>query len=125
MWAGGVLCPGAVPRVPCACAGRWWPQVVMKKGMIAPMEDFVALRPVAEDDLLLLERLTQDPAAAGEHAWSGWRNLLRFRQEWAEDRLVGDDSGILVVVRGGERLGFVSWFQVDFSPSYYWGMGIA
>ena len=89
------------------------------------MEDVVALRPVAEEDLPLLERLTQDPAAAGEHAWSGWRNLLRFRQEWAEDRLVGDDGGVLLIVQGAERLGFVSWFKVDFPPSYYWSMGIA
>jgi len=93
--------------------------------MIAPMEDVVALRPVAEEDLPLLERLTQDPAVAGEHAWSGWRNLLRFRQEWAEDRLVGDDGGVLLIVQGAERLGFVSWFKVDFPPSYYWSMGIA
>jgi RimJ/RimL family protein N-acetyltransferase len=93
--------------------------------MIAPMEDVVALRPVAEEDLPLLERLTQDPAAAGDHAWSGWRDLLRFRQEWAEDRLVGDEGGVLLVVQGTERLGFVSWFKVDFPPSYYWSMGIA
>ena len=49
------------------------------------MEDVIVLRPIAEEDLLLLERLTQDPATAGEYAWSGWRNLLRFRQGWAED----------------------------------------
>lgn len=89
------------------------------------MEDAVALRPVTAEDLPFLERLTQDPAAAGEHAWAGWRNLLRFRQGWAEDRLVGDDGGVLVIARGGERLGFVSWYQVDFPPSYYWSMGIA
>ena len=89
------------------------------------MDEVLALRPVAEEDLPFLERLTQDPATAGEHAWAGWRNLLRFRQEWAEDRLVGDDGGVLLIARGSERLGFVSWFQVDFPPSYYWSMGIA
>ncbi len=89
------------------------------------MENVLTLRPVGEEDLPLLERLTQDPAAAGEFAWTGWRDLLRFRRGWAEDRLVGDDGGILVIVRRGERLGFVSWFQVDFPPSYYWSMGIA
>ena len=72
------------------------------------MEDVVALRPVAEEDLPLLERLTQDPAVAGEHAWSGWRNLLRLRQEWAED-----------------RLGIVSWHKVPSTPVYYyWTIGI-
>jgi RimJ/RimL family protein N-acetyltransferase len=89
------------------------------------MDEVVALRPVAEEDLPFLEWLTQDPAAAGEHAWSGWRDLRRFRQGWAEDRLVGDDGGVLLIARGSERIGFVSWFQVDFSPSYYWSMGIA
>ena len=89
------------------------------------MDEVVALRPVAEADLPFLERLTQDPDAAGEYAWSGWRDLLRLRQGWAEDRLVGNDGGVLLIARGSERLGFVSWFQVDFPPSYYWSMGIA
>src|SRR5260370_10809653 len=89
------------------------------------MENVLTLRAVGEEHLPLLERLTQDPAAAGEFAWTGWRDLLRFRRGWAEDRLVGDDRGILVIVRRGERLGFVSWFPVDFPPAYYWSMGIA
>jgi RimJ/RimL family protein N-acetyltransferase len=93
-------------------------------GMMAAMDDFLALRPVAEDDLALLERLAQDPAAAGEFAWSGWRDLRRFREGWAEDRLVGDDGGILVIARKEERIGFVSWFKVDFPPAHYWSMGI-
>jgi RimJ/RimL family protein N-acetyltransferase len=88
-------------------------------------DEVLALRPVAEEDLPLLDRLAQDPAAAGEYAWSGWRNLLSFRQGWAEDRLVGDDGGVLLIARGAEPIGFVSWFQVDFPPSYYWSMGIA
>ena len=88
------------------------------------MDEDVVLRPVAEEDLPFLERLTQDPATAGDFAWSGWRDLLRFRQGWAEDRLVGNDGGVLLIARGSERIGFVSWFQVDFPPSYYWSMGI-
>jgi len=62
------------------------------------------------------KRLTQDPATAGGSTpGAGWRNLLRFRQEWAEDRLVGDDGGVSLGSPGAsERLGFVSWFQVDF-----------
>ena len=35
------------------------------------MDDGVALRPVTEDDLPFLERLTQDPDVAGEFAWRG------------------------------------------------------
>jgi RimJ/RimL family protein N-acetyltransferase len=93
--------------------------------MIAAMDDSLALRPVAEDDLPALERLTQDPAAAGEFTWTGWRNLLRFRQRWAENRLISDDSGVLMVARKDERIGFVSWFKVDYPPAYCWNMGIA
>src|SRR5207244_2866143 len=101
------------------------PAGVTQRRHDAAMDEVLALRPVAEEDLPFLERLTQDPAAAGEYAWAGWRNLLRFRQGWAEDRLVGDDGGVLLIARGSERVGFVSWFQVDFPPSYYWSIGIA
>jgi RimJ/RimL family protein N-acetyltransferase len=90
------------------------------------MEDDLALRPVAEADLAILERLTQDPGATGEFAWLGWHNLTRYRQWWAEDRLVGDDVGILMVARGADRLGFVSWRKVPTTPGYYyWNIGIA
>src|ERR1051326_8859956 len=93
--------------------------------MIAPMESVLALRPAGEPDLAVLERLTQDPDAAGEYTWTGWRNLLRFREGWARDRLVGEEGGVLMVVRGDERFGFVSWFKLEVPPSYCWNMGIA
>src|SRR5207244_6203926 len=76
----------------------------------AAMDEVLALRPVAEEDLPFLERLTQDPATAGEYAWAGWRNMLRFRQGWAEDRLVGGDGGVVVIAGGGERVGWVFRF---------------
>jgi hypothetical protein len=66
--------------------------------MIAPMESVLALRPVGEPDLAVLERITQHRDAAGEYTWTGWRNLLRFREGWAEDRLVGEEGGVLMVV---------------------------
>ena len=92
--------------------------------MMPAMDDHLTLRLVAEDDLAILDRLTQDPDATGEFAWSGWRDLLRFRRGWAEDRLVGDDGGVLVIARKDERIGFVSWFRVDFPPASHWSMGI-
>jgi RimJ/RimL family protein N-acetyltransferase len=89
-------------------------------------DDGVALRLVAEADLEILDRLTQDPAVTGEFAWLGWHDLTRYRQWWAENRLSGDDAGILMVVRGDERLGFVSWLKVPSTPGYfYWNIGIA
>jgi RimJ/RimL family protein N-acetyltransferase len=90
------------------------------------MDEGVALRPVAEDDLPVLERLTQDPEATGEFAWLGWHNFTRYRQWWAENRLISDDIGMLMVVLAGERLGFVSWHKVPSTPGYfYWNIGIA
>jgi len=94
--------------------------------MMAGMDPDVTLRLVAEDDLAVLERLTQDPASTGEYAWLGWHHLTRYRQWFAENRLVSDDIGILMVVRGADRLGFVSWFKVPTTPGYYyWQIGIA
>jgi RimJ/RimL family protein N-acetyltransferase len=93
---------------------------------MAGVADDVTLRPAAEADLAILERLTQDPGATGEFAWLGWHKLTRFRQRWAENRLIGDDIGILMVVRGADRLGFVSWHKVPGTPGYYyWNIGIA
>jgi RimJ/RimL family protein N-acetyltransferase len=94
--------------------------------MMAGMDHDLTLRPVAGGDLPIVERLTQDPAAAGEFTWLGWHNLTRFRQRWAENRLIGDDGGVLVVIRGADRLGFVSWYKVQTTPGcYYWNIGIA
>jgi len=92
---------------------------------MAGMDD-LTLWPVAEADLAILELLTQDPASTGEFAWLGWNKLTRFRQWWAENRLISDDHGILMVVRGADRLGFVSWYKVPATPGYYyWNIGIS
>ena len=69
------------------------------------MDGSVALRLVTEDDLPRLERLTQDPDVAGEFAWLGWRDLSRFRQGWADNKLISDDAGVLMIVREHQRLG--------------------
>ena len=94
--------------------------------MMAGMDDDLTLRLVAEADLPILERLTQDPASTGEFAWLGWYKLTRYRRWWAENRLISDDIGVLMVVRGADRLGFVSWYKVPSTPGcYYWNIGIA
>jgi RimJ/RimL family protein N-acetyltransferase len=94
--------------------------------MMSAMDGEVTLRPLAEADLVILERLTQDPAAIGEFGWLGWRQLGRYRRSWAENRLISDDNGVLLVVRGPDRLGIVSWRKVPSTPDYhYWNIGIA
>jgi RimJ/RimL family protein N-acetyltransferase len=90
------------------------------------MSDQLQLRPVREDDLTILERLTQDPETTGEFAWFGWHDPLRWRRGWAENRLLGDDGGVLMVVRGARPLGFVNWRRHQATVAgYYWEMGIA
>jgi RimJ/RimL family protein N-acetyltransferase len=89
------------------------------------MTDELALRPVAEDDLAVLEKLTQDPQVTGEFAWFGWFDLGRYRRMWAENRLISEDGGALMVVRDSERLGFVGWGRRQVTPvGYCWTMGI-
>lgn len=86
----------------------------------------MTLRPVGEDDLPLLYQLTSDPAVAGEHEWYGWRDPRQFPRQWAENGLLTDDSGILIVATGSQRLGFVSWHKVPTGQtSYCWEVGIA
>jgi hypothetical protein len=73
------------------------------------MDSQVALRPVSEDDLPTLEELTQDPEKTGEFAWFGWLDRRQWWRRWEENGLIGPDGGTLMVVRGGDRLGFVNW----------------
>jgi RimJ/RimL family protein N-acetyltransferase len=90
------------------------------------MTDQVTLRPVDEDDLSILEALTQDPETAGEFARFGWFDPGRYRRRWAENGLMGEDGGTLMVVRDTDPLGFVTWRRRQTTPAAYcWSMGIA
>jgi hypothetical protein len=44
------------------------------------MGDHLELRPPCEDDLTIIEKLTQDPEVTGEFAWFGWHDQLRWRR---------------------------------------------
>ena len=44
------------------------------------MGDQLELRPPREDDLTIIEKLTQDPETASEFAWFGWHDPLRWRR---------------------------------------------
>ena len=90
------------------------------------MGDHLELRPPREDDLTIIEKLTQDPETTGEFAWFGWHDPLRWRRGWAENRLLGDVGGVLMVVRGDRPLGFVSWRRHQATvAAFYWEIGIA
>jgi RimJ/RimL family protein N-acetyltransferase len=90
------------------------------------MTDDVRLRRVREDDLEIFEKLTQEPESTGEFAWFGWFDVLRWRREWAENRLLSDNGGALMAVRAEQSLGFVTWRRrAATAAAYYWVMGIA
>jgi RimJ/RimL family protein N-acetyltransferase len=90
------------------------------------MSDQVTLRPVGEDDLPMLEELTQDPGKTGEFEWFGWSDLRHWRRDWEENRLIGPEGGTLIVARGSERLGLVDWHRTPITvpSSFCWEIGI-
>jgi RimJ/RimL family protein N-acetyltransferase len=88
--------------------------------------DRVSLRPVGEDDLALLDVLTNDPVGAGRHGWFGWYDGGRVRRWWSKDGLLGDDGSTLMVTAGPDRIGFVAWRKIDTGrTSFCWSIGIA
>lgn len=89
------------------------------------MGDHVALRPVCEADLGLLERSLTDARVGSEFQWMGWRDPRLWRKRFEENRCLGEDQSSLMVTSGEEAVGFVGWHKVTVSPfSYYWNMGI-
>lgn len=90
------------------------------------MSDQVTLRPVSDDDLPMLDALTQDPGQTGEFGWFGWFDRGRWRRGWDENGLIGPDGGTLIVARGDDRLGLVNWRRQQTTPaSHCWEIGIA
>ncbi|MBB4961370.1 GNAT family N-acetyltransferase [Micromonospora polyrhachis] len=84
----------------------------------------VSLRPVREDDLTFLNDLSNDPAASGTYQWNGWHDPHVYRRRWAENGLLADDRGLLIVSAGADRVGLVSWRKI-LTPgeSYCWNIG--
>jgi RimJ/RimL family protein N-acetyltransferase len=85
----------------------------------------IFLRPATEDDLAMLDRFLTDPHATGAFQWYGFRDPARWRRAWAENGLLSDDGGQLIVALGDESIGFVAWRQIRTSPhSHCWNVGI-
>jgi RimJ/RimL family protein N-acetyltransferase len=87
----------------------------------------VRLRPVANTDLDLLERLYEDPAETGGLAFFGYRNPGLLRRRWTEEGLISPEGGHLAIAAGdGRFVGDVQWHQVMQGPaSPCWNIGIA
>ena len=90
------------------------------------MTDEVALRLVTEDDLPMLEELTQNPGKAGEFGWFGWQDRRLWRRGWDENQLIGPDGGTLVVTIDTQPLGLVIWRRQWTTPAAYcYEIGVA
>lgn len=86
----------------------------------------VALRPVGEDDLRVMQDLMNDPDAIGEYEWTGWHDPHHWRREWDKNGLVGEDVGFFMVALGDEPLGIVNYRRHAVGPrAHFWEIGIA
>lgn len=87
--------------------------------------DELRLQPATEQDLTIIEELVETPTG-GEFAWFGFPKPGELRRRWTDNGLLDPDRSILMVVRGGDRLGFVSWRRKRImTESWYWEMGIS
>lgn len=86
----------------------------------------VTLRPFREEEVAVIEDFLADPTQTGEFQWFGWRDTSPFRRRWTQNRLLDDESGMLLVIAAGQVSGFVSWrrFEVGYG-SWHWRIGIA
>lgn len=81
---------------------------------------------MAEEDLPFFERLRTDPDLAGPFLWDGWHDSRRFRRRWEQDGWLGEDSGNLMVERGGDLIGLVSYRRVPLAGvAWCWSIGIS
>jgi RimJ/RimL family protein N-acetyltransferase len=86
--------------------------------------DQVSLRPAAENDLPLLNRMLASPEIRAPFQWFGWSDPGRMARNFAENGLLGPDNSILMVDAGSETLGLVSWRKIEVVGSHFWNMGI-
>jgi len=85
----------------------------------------IQLRPVARDDLAVLDAVTNGgPEAASVYGWFGWSDPASLTRRWEETGLLTPDSGHLVVAEGPKALGHVSWYRSGQGPlNHSWNIG--
>lgn len=72
----------------------------------------VRLRPLREGDLAELERFAVDPAALGEHEWTGFSDPAARRRRWETDGCVSAEQTTLAVeLADGTFAGMVQAFR--------------
>jgi len=90
------------------------------------MTDLVRLRPIVEADLLLLERIYEDPVDASEFGFYGWRDPGQLRKRF-EQGFISERGGKLAVARASDDgfVGDVGWHEVITAPNCAtWNIGI-
>ena len=85
----------------------------------------VGLRPVAEEDLPLLERFCVEPELMGLD-WQGFSDRGKIRRRFAEDGFLGQKDGQLIVIANGHAAGFVAWRAFVYYRDEHacWNIGI-
>jgi RimJ/RimL family protein N-acetyltransferase len=74
----------------------------------------ITLRPVREDELSLLYGLYRDPEFAATN-WYGFRPAAGLARDHAQNELLGEDLGRLMVQADGEPAGMVSYSRGRYS----------
>jgi RimJ/RimL family protein N-acetyltransferase len=103
-------------------------------GTLVPMAA-ITLRPARDDDLETLAMWRADPWFLSEFDDFGFRSLSSLRTDYAENGLLTDDGGLLLVTLddgtasegGGTAIGDVTWRAVPWGPngpSVAWDIGI-
>jgi RimJ/RimL family protein N-acetyltransferase len=87
-------------------------------------DESVGLRAIGEGDLPFLQGLIDDPDEAGAFMWQGFRDPPEWRRRWGAGGLVGERSGVVLVLVAGEPAGFVSWDQNQWFGRPCWSLGV-
>ena len=85
----------------------------------------VTLRPVAGEDISLLERFCVEPELMGLD-WQGFHDRGSIRRRFDEDGFLGDKDGQLMVIANGHPAGFVAWREFTYARERdaCWNIGI-
>ena len=87
-------------------------------------ENSLRLRPVVEDDLLMIRRFAVEPDLMGLD-WNGFRDAAGPARRFAIDGYLSTDNGRLMIeVESGEAAGFVDWTAGTFVRERHWEIGI-
>jgi [ribosomal protein S5]-alanine N-acetyltransferase len=87
-------------------------------------EKSLRLRPVVEDDLIMIRRFAVEPDLMGLD-WNGFRDAAAPARRFAIDGYLStDNSRLMIEVESGEAVGFIDWTAGTFVRERHWEIGI-